>query len=263
MRCAHLRLGAMVVSALLAAGCSGGSDATATATPTPATTVSTTPTVTRSPAPNAGRILSAIEDGAVLHGTVGWQVSPRFPKAKGEPVVLYFIDGRLAWRERHEPYRYHGDDQRFDTRHLTNGPHLLRVTATYPTGEVTVFEASVVVRNAGPVPPASYLDLASAATITGPASQKLQGVPISGLWLLTFPGQVLKLSPAKAEPLEAPFVRRADGSLAVAAEGCPGLVLVPTAAPGSVRFTARGATAAGCAGWVSVLAGAPWTTLPG
>lgn len=261
MRRARLRASAAAVFALLAAGCSGGSDPQAG--PSPTTSASATPTVTVSPAPNAGRILSAIEDGAVLHGTIGWQVSPRFPKAKGEPVVLYFIDGRLAWRERHEPYRYHGDDQRFDTRHLTNGSHRLRVTATYPTGEVTVFEATVVVRNAGPVPPVSYLDLASSATIAGPSAQKLHDVPVAGLWLLTFPGQVLKLSPAKAEPFVAPFVRKADGTLAVTADGCPGLVLVPTAAPGTVRFTARGATAVGCAGWVSVLAGATWAALPG
>jgi hypothetical protein len=263
MKRARLRVSALVVTGLLAASCSGGSDPGAAQTPTPTPTAPSTVSTTPSPAPNAGRILSAIEDGEVLHGVIGWQVSPRFPKAKGEPVVLYFIDGRLAWRERHEPYRYHGDDQRFDTRRLSNGPHQLRVTATYPTGEVTVFEAAVTVRNSGPVPPESYLDLASSATIGGPSTQRVQGVPVAGLWLLTFPGQVLKLSPAHAEPLVAPVLRRADGALAVAAPGCPGLVLVPTAAPGSVRFTALGAATARCAGWVSVLAGASWTSLPG
>ncbi len=261
MKRARLRVSALLACGVLVAGCSGGSEPQATATPTP--TLSATPTATPSPAPNAGRILSVIEDGAVLNGTIGWQVSPRFPKAKGEPIVLYFIDGRLAWRERHEPYRYHGDDQRFDTRQLTNGPHTLRVTATYPTGEVTVFEATVTVNNTGPVPPATFLDLASSATIGGPSTQKVQGVPVAGLWLLTFPGQILKLSPANAEPLLAPFVRKADGTLAVTAPGCPGLILVPAAAPGSVRFTARGASSAGCAGWVSVLAGSAWTSLPG
>lgn len=250
----------LAVSVLLAA-CSGSSDPVADPTSTPSGTPVATATV--SPPPNAGRILSAIDDGATLHGVTGWQVSPRFPKAKGEPVVRYYIDGQLAWRERHEPYRYHGDDQRFDTRHLTNGFHQLRVTATYPTGEVTVFEARVTVRNTGPVIPAGYLDLASSATISGPATQKLLGVPVAGLWLLTFPGQIVKLSPPNAEPLVAPFVRRPDGTLGVRAEGCPGLVLVPTAAPGAVRFTARGASAAGCAGWVSVLAGSSWKGLPG
>jgi hypothetical protein len=242
---------------LLLSACSGGPD------PVAAPTRTAGPTVTVSPPANAGRILSSIEDGATLHGVTGWQVSPRFPKAKGEPVVLYFVDGQLAWRERHEPYRYHGDDQRFDTRHLTNGVHQLRVTATYPTGEVTVFAASVTVRNSGPIVPAGYLDLASSATISGPATQKLLGVPVAGLWLLTFPGQVLKVSPPWAEPLVAPFLRKADGTLAVRAQGCAGLILVPTPAPGAVRFTARGAAGRGCAGWVSVLAGASWAALPG
>lgn len=263
MRRSRLRVSLLLVSGVLAAGCSADSGA-AGPTPSAATpSVPPRPSVTPSPAPNAGRVLSAIEDGQVLRGVVGWQVSPRYPKAKGEPVVLYFIDGALAWRERHEPYRYHGDDQRFDTRHLSNGPHRLRVTATYPSGEVTVFEATVTVSNTGPMPPQTYLDVASSARIAGPPKQKVLGVPVAGLWLLTFPGQQLKLSPAGAEPLVAPFARRADGTLAVRADGCPALVLVPQAAPGSVRFTARGASAPGCAGWVSVLAGAPWSTLPG
>ncbi len=249
----------LVLPALVGiAGCSGSSPA---AGPSPSATSTSAPSLT----PNDGRILSAIEDGAVLHGLTGWQVSPRFPEAtEGEPVVQYFIDGVLAWRERHEPYRFQGDDAQFDTRHLTNGPHTLSVTATYPSGQRATFTARVTVKNNGPILPGPYTDYGYNALVPNLPGLAVDGIALAGRWLMTFPSpRRLKLSPEFAEPLEVPMTTRPDGSLLLRPVGCPSLQLVPQIDAGAVRFGTVGRPSTACRAWATLLADRSWAMLPG
>ncbi len=255
------------VVALTGTGCSSGSSSaspSATSSPTPAATATATL------APNDGRILSAIEDGAVLHGITGWQVSPRFPAATtGEAVVLFFIDDTFAWRERHEPYRFQGDDAEFDTRHLTNGPHTLSVTATYPSGQRARFEARVTVRNNGPIVPGPYTDYGYTAVLPNLPGLAVAKVALGGRWLLSFPAGtsasrgVLRVSPETDEPLDVPYTRRPDGTLVLTPPDCASVQLVPQVDAGALRFGTRAAPGAGCRGWITLLSDRSWSQLPG
>ncbi len=250
-----------VVLGLGLAGCSGSGTAAPVPSPlSPSPRASAVPTLR----PNDGRILSAIEDGQVLHGLTGWQVSPRFPAAtEGEPVVEYFIDGVIAWRERHEPYRFQGDTARFDTRHLTNGPHTLSVTATYASGQRATFTARVTVRNNGPIIPGPYTDYGYSAVVPRISGLPGEGVSKAGRWLMTFPSGLVKLSPEFAEPIEIPARRRPDGSLLLRPPGCPSLTLVPQVDTGAVRFGTITRPSTACSPWVTLLTTRSWAILPG
>lgn len=250
----------VLLAGLVATGCSGGSGSAAPSSPP---TAAPTPTATLTP--NDGRILSSVADGQVVHGVTTWQVSPRFPQAtQGEPVVQFLIDDVLSWRERHEPYRFHGDDQRFDTRRLTNGPHVLKVTATYASGQRAEFTARITVRNEGAIVPGPYTDYAYTALVPNVPRQQVGGVALGGRWLLTLPGKNrLKLSPQFAEPLEVPLASRTDGSFVLTPAGCPGLRLAPQVDTGAVRFRVQGTPPAGCRSYALLLTERSWSTMPG
>jgi hypothetical protein len=259
-----------VAFASVLTGCSGDTQPQASPSPSVTATSSPAPSPTRT-STSAGRVLSSLESGQTVSGVVGWQVSPRFPQAMGEAVALYYIDGRLAWRERHEPYRFHGDDAALDTRHLSNGTHTLRVEATYPDGSFGTFEATITVANNGPAKVGGYTDFAYAADVPRGTKQRVDGVPVAGLWLLSFPDdkQIVRFSPPNAEPLDIPYRTRKNGTVGLATRDCPSLTVTPLQRGGALTYDVRtraaagSAAAAACRGWVAFLTNRSWESLPG
>jgi len=90
-------------------------------------------------------ISTNIADGAVLSGSsVVWTATP-----SGSPVrVEFFIDGALLWTENNSPYQFNGDPSgTLNTTTLSNGPHQLKVRATYSDNTTAERTVTITVSN--------------------------------------------------------------------------------------------------------------------
>jgi len=84
-------------------------------------------------------------DGHVLTGKTRWNVEVD----GGTPSwVDFFVDGRLRWTERAQPYRFNGDEGAFSTASVTPGKHVLRAVARSTSG-VASATVTVLVKRGG------------------------------------------------------------------------------------------------------------------
>ncbi len=97
-------------------------------------------------------VTSNIANGATLSGALAWTAT-----ANGATVstVTFQIDGSTKWTEHYSPYQFNGDPTGLlDTTTLSNGGHVLGVTATATDGSTATVSSNVTVSNGGSTPPA-------------------------------------------------------------------------------------------------------------
>lgn len=87
-------------------------------------------------------LVSSILDGATISGNVSWTIEPNGFKASR---MEFFIDGKLMWTERYEPWVYGGDGRYLDTGTLSKGAHELEIRATGTDGAVRELTLRVTV----------------------------------------------------------------------------------------------------------------------
>ena len=122
-----------------------GKNATASSTVT--VNAATTPPPSPPPPTQEGAfaVISSIGSGATISGSVVWTATPSAAATK----VEFKIDGVVKWTEQLAPYQYAGDPNgRLDTTTLTNGAHVLAVTAYSSDGRTASASAATTVSNA-------------------------------------------------------------------------------------------------------------------
>jgi hypothetical protein len=130
----------------------GGSSPTASPVVSPTATPTAIPSPTAAVTPPVGNgVDQSLLNGAVLYGSSEWTAT-----VSGAAVakVKFFIDGVEKWTEGAPPYFYNGDNQKLDTKTLSDGTHSFKVTS-YDSGQnvlaTSVINATVS-NNASPSP---------------------------------------------------------------------------------------------------------------
>jgi hypothetical protein len=127
---------------------------TARATDGRTATASSSVTVTNlATSPPSLGVTSSIANGATIKGSLVWTAS-----TSGDTVskVEFLVDGTKEWTDLDAPYQFGGEPTgMFDTTTLTNGQHMLAVTAYGTGGNTVTASSSVTVSNAAAPPPAA------------------------------------------------------------------------------------------------------------
>lgn len=108
----------------------------------------------KKPVAPVASIVGSIAQGSTLSGNVTWTATIQ----NVAPPVTFTIDGALPWVEATAPYEYGGASPGLDTKKLSNGSHVFKVTAGTASHQVTA-----TVSNTITPPPTSFISLASYA----------------------------------------------------------------------------------------------------